>query len=498
LLKYHTFNKRAMVYDTLHNFIGDTHWQTSGGIGEGDEVELEAGVVVQVEEQVGLSETDLRPIFERPRKRGEGGEEERRGVGIGGADISRTVQRPREVLRHKSLNALLGGPKGALGKAVLPTKSPFELKNGTAGEDGSAAKRQRRDTQGPWTVTRVTAPAKATKNKETPLRARMTGARTKGASSTRPARKAAPKITGQMSLKVKEVIDITSENDDNTPSDVALPDTPSLCPSVIPALQPRRTPALPRSWRRGSPSPSCPGLEPMSPPVSTTNKIINVDADTPPGTLDITDVDQGTGRHPPPQSNSRLKPIQLAKSKPRNMLLCETNNPKILKTKSTLTTDPRPPYGVDNGPQVEKRSGRAKQRQNSEKEPHDKSTATSKPGRHQIRSVVESIRHDETPSVAFSPMASGKMRTEKSTANTTSRARTKEQMRQSENEIDGARKKAGSTAQTSIVLSEQLEAKRKDQEKGPWTVEALDFFDWRPPDWDARVKQMPLELESRV
>ena len=78
-LKYHTFNKRAMVYDTLRNFIGDTHWQASGGIGEGDEVELEAGVVVQIGEQVGLSETDLRPIFERPRKRGAGEGEERGG-----------------------------------------------------------------------------------------------------------------------------------------------------------------------------------------------------------------------------------------------------------------------------------------------------------------------------------------------------------------------------------------------------------------------------------
>src|SRR5215469_1608579 len=138
-----------------------------------------------------------------------------------------------------------------------------------------------------------------------------------------------------MSLKVTEVIDITSENDDNTPSDIALPDTPPLGPSAIQALQPRRTTAVPRSRRRDSSSGPDPVPEPTSPPVSTTNKIINVDADTPPGTVDITNIDRPTGRRPSPQSNSRLKPIKLTKSKPRNMLLCEKNNPKILKTKPT-------------------------------------------------------------------------------------------------------------------------------------------------------------------
>jgi hypothetical protein len=570
-LKYHTFNKRAMVYDMLHNFIGDTHWQASGGVGEGDEVELEAGVVVQVGEQVGLSETDLRPIFERPRKHGGESEERRGDAGVVGAEASSAVQRPREILRHKSLNALLGPPKGTLGKAALPANSPFELNNGIAGEEGRAAKRQRIDAQATWTVTRVTTPMRATMGKETPLRARRADARTKRASTTKPPKKTAPRIAGQMSLTVKEVIDITSENDDNSPSDITLQDT----------LQPKRTPAVPRSRRRNSPPPTDLSPEPMSPPVSTRNKIINVDADTPPGTVDITDVNRRTDRRPSPQSNPRLKPIKLAKSNPRNMLLCEKNNPKFLKTKSTSSNDPRPLDGVDNGQQVVKPSERAKQRQTSGHERHDKSTRISKSGRQQIRPVVESTRDNETSSLAFSTIS-----TEKPTANFTPGARTEERMEplndlmdqqlppvrelpkratgratvrvaiatkssetrvfcriQSDNDTavsfptesfsrqpavneelptpaleglpadqhtvkkpmrqnaggtDGWRKKAGSTVQTSAALSEQPEANRKDQEKGPWTIEALDFFDWRPPDWDARVKQKALELESRA
>lgn len=64
-------------------------------------------------------------------------------------------------------------------------------------------------------------------------------------------------------------------------------------------------------------------------------------------------------------------------------------------------------------------------------------------------------------------------------------------MRRSASGTDGPRKSAGNTAPASAVLSE-----RKDQEKGPWTIEALDFYDWRPPDWGTRAKQKALELEG--
>jgi len=573
-LKYHTFNKRAMVYDTLRNFIGDTHWQASEGVGEGDEVELEVGVVVQVGEQVGLSETDLRPIFERPRKHSR---EERDGVGVGvdvgGAEASSAAQRPREFLRHKSLNTLLGTSKGTLGKAALPAKSPFELKNGTARQEGRAAKRQKTDAQSAWTVTRITTPMRATKSKETPLRARTADARAKRASTTLTTRKAAPRIAGQMSLKVKEVIDITSDNDDNAPSAIALPDTPPSGASAIPALRQKRTPAVPRSSKRDTPQLLDPSPEPRSPPVSTRNKIINVDADTPPGTVDITDINRGTDHRPSPQTSSRLKPIQLMKSRPRNMLLCEKNKPKFSKTKSTSATD--------NGPQVEKPSERAKQRQKNGNELHDKSTTVTKSGRQRTRPVVESTRGNDTSSLTFSTATYGKIPTEKPTADITPGARTEEQMlppndlvdqqlpsvrelprkvteqasvrlaiattsidahvfyriqsetdmtvsfptdafsgltaaneelpapaleglpadkhtaekqmRRSVSGTDGPRKSVGNTAQTSTVLSE-----RKDQGKGPWTIEALDFFDWRPPDWETRAKQKALELEGGV
>jgi len=59
-LRYHTFNRRIMVYDVPRNFVGDVHWTAGEALQEGDEVMLEkGGVMVQVSEAVGRTETDL-------------------------------------------------------------------------------------------------------------------------------------------------------------------------------------------------------------------------------------------------------------------------------------------------------------------------------------------------------------------------------------------------------------------------------------------------------
>ena len=50
-LRYHTFNKRIMVYDDSRNFVGDAHWKAREELQDGDEVALEkGGVIVQVAE----------------------------------------------------------------------------------------------------------------------------------------------------------------------------------------------------------------------------------------------------------------------------------------------------------------------------------------------------------------------------------------------------------------------------------------------------------------
>ena len=53
-LRYHTFNKRVMVYDVPRNFLGDLHWTSGDDLQEGDEMTLEkGGIMVEVSERIG-------------------------------------------------------------------------------------------------------------------------------------------------------------------------------------------------------------------------------------------------------------------------------------------------------------------------------------------------------------------------------------------------------------------------------------------------------------
>ncbi|KAL4913856.1 hypothetical protein BDW62DRAFT_156351 [Aspergillus aurantiobrunneus] len=62
-LRYHTFNKRVMVYDNTGYFIGDLHWRAPEGIQDGDEVELDKGVLIQVCEPLERTETDISSLY---------------------------------------------------------------------------------------------------------------------------------------------------------------------------------------------------------------------------------------------------------------------------------------------------------------------------------------------------------------------------------------------------------------------------------------------------
>lgn len=65
-LRFHTFNKRVMVYDLLGNLVGDCHWRGTGELAEGEDLELESGeALVQVGEQTARTEQDLASLFEK-------------------------------------------------------------------------------------------------------------------------------------------------------------------------------------------------------------------------------------------------------------------------------------------------------------------------------------------------------------------------------------------------------------------------------------------------
>ncbi|KAI4186156.1 MAG: hypothetical protein LQ348_004270, partial [Seirophora lacunosa] len=133
-----------MVYDIPRNFIGDTFWRESQALQDGDDLELEKGVLVQVGEQVEKTMTDLsgllekrtpkQPVEEDPRDSQVGeGSYQRVARGQAGGTMrpaaKRQIETPLAHLRPKSLNALLGRPRGPVGRAAVPTRSPAELRS---------------------------------------------------------------------------------------------------------------------------------------------------------------------------------------------------------------------------------------------------------------------------------------------------------------------------------------------------------------------------------
>jgi len=64
-LRYHAFNKRVMVYDEHGNYIGDHHWRSAEEVQDGDELELDKGVLIEVGERMGTTQQDLTNLFEK-------------------------------------------------------------------------------------------------------------------------------------------------------------------------------------------------------------------------------------------------------------------------------------------------------------------------------------------------------------------------------------------------------------------------------------------------
>ncbi|KAI1108833.1 hypothetical protein F5Y14DRAFT_57908 [Nemania sp. NC0429] len=156
-LKYHTFNRRVMVYDERGNFIGDTHWREDYDLADGDDLELDRGsIIIQVGECVGSRDQDLSDLIDKRAQ-----ERAQRHA----ASVAAAARRPPTApvtplhvaqspsLPHKHLHAVIGTPSGHHGRAVLPTESPYEERRQRQAQlqsdDTRPAKRQRRDRSPP-------------------------------------------------------------------------------------------------------------------------------------------------------------------------------------------------------------------------------------------------------------------------------------------------------------------------------------------------------------
>ncbi|KAI2781381.1 hypothetical protein F4815DRAFT_95695 [Daldinia loculata] len=154
-LKYHTFNKRIMVYDERGNFIGDTHWHEDYDFDEGEEVELErGGTIVQVAECTGSRDQDLSELIDKRARE----KAERQSAALARRPpiveaATPDVAAPHFQLRHKPLHNLIGTPTGHHGRALVPTESPYEerrkLAASTQDNDARPAKRRKREVSPP-------------------------------------------------------------------------------------------------------------------------------------------------------------------------------------------------------------------------------------------------------------------------------------------------------------------------------------------------------------
>lgn len=130
-LKFHTFNKRVMVYDDRSNTIGDTHWKASHDLAEGEEIQLDrGGILVEVQECMGKNDQDLTELIDKRLRE----KEERRAIRSAASPIASAFRGPvlDRLPPSKSLKGVLGTTLGHHGRAVVPVTPPFERRCASA------------------------------------------------------------------------------------------------------------------------------------------------------------------------------------------------------------------------------------------------------------------------------------------------------------------------------------------------------------------------------
>ncbi|RYP06675.1 hypothetical protein DL764_003021 [Monosporascus ibericus] len=162
-LKYHTFNKRVMVYDERGNFVGDTHWREDFEFGDGEELELErGGTIVQVAECTGSRDQDLSELIDKRAQekiQRQSAAVTRRHPTLEPAApqpplAAAAAASPHFQLRHRPLHHLIGTPTGHHGRAHIPPESPYEqrrqqLEQSPQNNTNRPAKRRKRDVSPP-------------------------------------------------------------------------------------------------------------------------------------------------------------------------------------------------------------------------------------------------------------------------------------------------------------------------------------------------------------
>jgi len=144
-LKYHTYNRRVMVYDERGYHVGDVHWRHDYELDEGEEIQLERGVLVQVSECVARHDQDLSELVDKRLHERE--ERQRQAAARTPRPMAGAVARPQPdhfQAGHRPLHAVIGTPTGHHGRALVPKESPFETRQQEGERCGEAEARPAR------------------------------------------------------------------------------------------------------------------------------------------------------------------------------------------------------------------------------------------------------------------------------------------------------------------------------------------------------------------
>jgi len=512
-LHFHTFNNLIRVTDDESAVVGRKHCQGSL-LQDGDEITLDNDILVAVGEATGSTTTDLAPILHR-RSKTPSQQPPATHVAETGPSHSTSPTSALARPRHRSLASMLGNRSVSQGKARLPP-SPFTLRqqdDSNANDCEPPSKRLKTAATSHAQAWAITATTKTALQSPRPKEMRSNPAKAKPSSSKRVA--AAKPVKGQQKLQIRTIVDLTSDSpppEDHVANSLgyrsvikdtaAIPNTPNAAS--------RRAVTAAKSTRRLT----------SSPPV----RAINLIAHTSRNSIEE-DMDSEEPRRtavPAPQSpkikrinnimsnqqvaSSRLESlagragirqdamaqIKLPRKKQKSRLLVAGNSAIsgtsmfLLSQDNTILTSRLGQSAIQQSPAgQDHQSGHASdenlssplrtshipstrpqfRRINSESAAS--SSAASLRGGEMVRPAFAPFREESGNDAAWSELRSRKGRTPLYRSLTLA------------TEAQGQR--GASPVETEVP--EQVE------DIGPWSREARDLFDWRPPDWEARIVQ---------
>lgn len=477
-----------MVYDLQGSYIGDKHKSQDEEMDEGEELRLDNGVVIEVGEKMTTTVTDISELFKRNSNASPKDPH---------SDTARTrlpsaTKTPTKMNtfqpKHKSLHALLGPRRGAYGKALLPTKSPYQLR-----QEGGENKVQ--DNVQPNKRQRLEGTASIA-NKTFASRRQSSDACTS----------LGIQATAQVPRWKNCSVDLTS---DEIHSDVTIPPTPpaqSQASKLDTAIQTSAS-----SFKTGLSKISkvAQGIREPSGPTDEVSDPSKASKAALPPALTLTSGDSSIQSKPSTLSvqeytkkPTQYRPLRIAKAAPRKMLICLDEQPRrisqvavgtrVLADDVTARTA-RTSLSNDHESNLSKASKKAQKRKSvldvddelDAIERGDISISSIEAAAPIKRSNSDSLQRAGSLGIAESRNNEAMQETRFQKTSRRSPLKKNKSLSTTDAGNDRMAKKSRSS-KTGSLDREQFSAEPARSLKRvtvePWSVEAFDLFDWRPPE----------------